>query len=325
VSGAGTGAEAGSGFDTVAIIGLGLIGGCLARDLAARGIRVLAHDVHEAALNDACDVGVVHGTLDASLHGVEAAQVVVLAVPVPAVGEIMQRLASRPAGRVRLITDTCSTKRSVMDAAARFGVAHRFVGGHPLAGDHRAGWFASRTGVFVDAPVYLCTGMCTSDAAADGPRLLAHELWRLVGARPVDMDAEHHDNQLALTSHLPQLLATALACILDDAAIPPTGLGPGGADMTRLAGSAPDLWTGIACDNADVVTAALDGFAMELHAVRAALGAGDAEAVRRWFEQGARWRNGLPSARNLPFHDAAVHPSCKEASDNAASPRLPPA
>jgi prephenate dehydrogenase len=298
VSGAGTGAEAGRGFDTVAIIGLGLIGGCLARDLAARGVRVLAHDVHEAALNDACDVGVVHGTLDASLHGVEAAQIIVLAVPVTAVHEVLQRLAAMPAGGVRLITDTCSTKRSVMDAAARFGVADRFVGGHPLAGDHRAGWFASRTGAFMDAPVYLCTGTRTSDGAAGGPRLLAHELWRSVGARAVEVDAAQHDEQLALTSHLPQLLATALARVLDDAAIPPTVLGPGGAAMTRLAGSAPGLWTGIACDNADVITAALDGFALELHAVRAALAAGDANAVRRWFEQGSCWRNGpAPGAK----------------------------
>jgi cyclohexadieny/prephenate dehydrogenase / 3-phosphoshikimate 1-carboxyvinyltransferase len=294
VSGAGTGREAGSGsesgrgFDTVAIIGLGLIGGCLARDLAACGISVLAYDVNEAALNDACDVGVVHSALDASLHGVEAAQIVVLAVPVTAMYELLQRLATRPAGRVRLITDTCSTKRSVVDAAAGVGLADRFVGGHPLAGDHRAGWFASRTGAFGDAPVYLCAG----DMSAEGPRLLAHELWRAVGARPVDMDAARHDEHLALTSHLPQLLATALARTLDDAAIAPTWLGPGGAAMTRLAGSAPDLWTGIACDNADVITAALDGFALELNAVRAALAAGDADAVRRWFEQGSRWRNG---------------------------------
>jgi prephenate dehydrogenase len=287
VSGAGIGTDGDGGFDTVAIIGLGLIGGCLARDLAARGIRVLAHDVDEAALNDACDVGVVHSALDASLHGVEAAQIVVLAVPVPAMHDLLQRLARRPAGRVRLITDTCSTKRSVMDSAARLGFADRFVGGHPLAGDHRAGWFASRTGAFVDAPVYLCT----RPAAAGEPRLLAHELWRSVGARPVDMEAAQHDEQVALTSHLPQLLATALARFLDDAGITPTGLGPGGADMTRLAGSAPDLWTGIACDNADAITAALDHFAMELHTVRAALTAGDADAVRRWFEQGAHWRN----------------------------------
>jgi prephenate dehydrogenase len=299
VSAAETGTGTGSGFDTVAIIGLGLIGGCLARDLAARGIRVLAHDVHDAALKDACDTGVVHSALDASLHGVEAAQIVVLAVPVPAMHELLQRLATRPAGRIRLITDTCSTKRSVMEAAARLGVADRFVGGHPLAGDHRAGWFASRTGAFMEAPVYLCPGMCASDAAAGGPWLLAHELWRSVGARPVLMDAAQHDAQLALTSHLPQLLATALARVLDAAVIAPTGLGPGGADMTRLAGSAPDLWTGIAWDNADAITAALDGFAMELHAVRAALNAGDADAVRRWFEGGARWRNG-PAAGAKP-------------------------
>jgi prephenate dehydrogenase len=285
---AAAGTAGGSGFDTVAIIGLGLIGGSLARDLAARGIRVLAHDVDHATLSDACDTAVVNEALDASLHGVTAAQIVVLAVPVTAVHDVLQRLATMPAEHVRLITDTCSTKRTVMSAASSLGLGHRFVGGHPLAGDHRAGWPASRTGMFVAAPVYLCT-----DGATPGePRLLAHELWRAVGARPVDVDAVAHDQQLALTSHLPQMLATALARVLADAAIAPADLGPGGADMTRLAGSPPGLWNGIASANADMVTAAIDRLTAELHVVRTALERRDDDAVRRWLEQGTRWRGG---------------------------------
>jgi prephenate dehydrogenase len=278
----------GSGFDTVAIIGLGLVGGSLARDLAARGIRVLAHDVDDAALSDACDVSVVTEALDASLHGVAAAQIVVVAVPVPAMHDVLQRLATIPEGHVRLITDTCSTKRTVMDTAETLGLGDRFVGGHPLAGDHRAGWPASRTGLFAGAPVYLCTG----DATPAEPRLLAHELWRAVDGRPVDVGAAAHDEQLALTSHLPQMLATALARVLGEAAIAPADLGPGGSDMTRLAGSAPGLWTGIASANADLLTAAIDRLTAELQAIRTALDEGDDAAVRHWLEQGTRWRSG---------------------------------
>jgi len=263
---------------TVAIVGLGLIGGSLARDLAARGVRVLAFDNNAAALRGAVEEGVVAAALPQPIGNLEAVDVLVIATPVDVATGILVETAVRLPPHA-IITDVCSTKHTLERAAIELGLGSRFVGGHPLAGDVCSGWTASREGLFAGAPVYLCPTPQTGD---DAMRVV-RELWAGIGAVPEIMAAADHDHLLASTSHLPQFTATALARVLKGAGIPFSRLGPGGRDMTRLAGSSSEVWTAIALDNRLAITSAVRRLEAELVRLRSALEAQDAEAVRRFL------------------------------------------
>ena len=213
-------------FKSAGIVGLGLIGGSIARDLVARGgIQVLGYDVDTARFAGVHDDCLDRITLTTSLQRIAQADLVVIAVPVTDALEVLAALAPHLA-RTSVVIDVGSTKRSIVAAAERLKIGARFVGCHPMAGDHRSGWEASRAGLFIEAPVYICPGpSSTSNAMAD-----VLSLWISLGARPSIMDAAGHDVRLAWTSHLPHVLASALARSLDSFAFPREGAwGPAGA------------------------------------------------------------------------------------------------
>jgi len=271
---------------TVAIVGLGLMGGSLARDLAGRGMSILAYDRDEARVRAAMAAGVVQAALDQSLAGVARAETIIIALPVDAAIVALRRLAPH-AGGARLITDVGSTKTGIVAAATATGLAPRFVGSHPMAGDHRFGWEASRPGLFRDARVYLCAPReASSDALTR-----ASDFWHDLGAHPALMPAEEHDRMLAWTSHLPHVLSAALALTLAGAGLDRQSLGPGGRDMTRIAGSSPEMWTAILRENAAEVDAALVAAEREIAAFRGALRHGDVDhsALHARFESARDW------------------------------------
>ena len=272
--------------DAVAIIGLGLIGGSLARDLSARGVRVLGRDADRKTEKAALAEGVIHATIDDGYAALGDARCIVIAAPVGKSGAILERIAPHAAS-AELITDTGSTKRDIERTALRLGIGERFVGSHPLAGDHRSGWGAARAGLFAGARVYLCAHARSAQSAVDAAR----ELWQQCGAAPVSLRAAEHDALLACTSHLPQLLSSALALALHDADIDASQLGTGGRDMVRLAASAPTIWRDILTQNRDNVLAALAQQQTRLAELRNALEAGDAAAVERLLECARSWRD----------------------------------
>ncbi len=134
-----------TGVDAAAVIGHGFIGGSVARELAERGVRVLGYDRDPAAVRDALRDGGIHEALTPGLEETEAVDLVVLAVPVTAAPDALRKLRVHAGA---LVTDVGSTKESIVRAADDAGLSGQFVGSHPLAGDHRSGWSASRTGVF---------------------------------------------------------------------------------------------------------------------------------------------------------------------------------
>jgi prephenate dehydrogenase len=276
-----------SEFESAAIIGLGLIGGSLARDLAARGVRVRAYDADERHMQAALQSGCVHEALDATLSGVDESDLIVIAVPVDNATDVLRRTAPH-VSRARLITDVGSTKTKIVDLAAELGLGARFVGSHPLAGDHRSGWDASRAGLFHEARVYVCPRADTSPCLVE----LVSNFWRSVGAQPLVMDAEVHDSKLAWTSHLPHMLSTALALALAGADVDRDDLGPGGRDMTRLAGGSLDVWTAIARENAAAIDAALVSAEREIAGMRQALNRADLADLRERFAAARAWFDG---------------------------------
>lgn len=275
----------------VAIIGLGLMGGSLARALAARGARVLGHDRNVTNLDAAVREGMVHEPLDASLAGLAETEVVLLAIPVDATVALLPRLGEL-AGRARLVMDVGSTKRSVVAAAEAAGLGTRFVGAHPLTGSHRSGWGVSRASLFLDARVFLCPTPVTSAEALR----LAESFWRALRAGTQVMDPAEHDAQMAWRSHLPHLVSSTLAMTLREAGIRRSALGPGGRDMTRLAGGSTAMWTPIVQDNRVAIVEALSAYERHLAALRESLERDDIYVAHRFLRETVEWFDGDPSA-----------------------------
>jgi len=273
-------------FKSATVVGLGLIGGSIARDLAAKGVRVRGYDADRAQLDAAVRDGIVSDPLDIEFDGADA-DVVVLAVPVDQAPAMLRRL-SRIARSARLVTDVGSTKTSIVAEARALGLDASFVGSHPMAGDHRSGWSASRQGLFAGALVYLCPTSPMHTPVID----VAMHFWRSLGATPCVVDADAHDRRVAWTSHLPHLVSTALALALDGAGIERGALGPGGRDTTRLAGSSPEMWTAIATDNRAAIDEALGSAERELASFRAALRNSDVGLVRERFAAAQAWFDG---------------------------------
>ena len=273
----------------IAVIGLGLMGGSVARALHVRGARVLGYDRDGTQLDAAMREGVVHEALGSDLSGLASAEVVVLGLPVDATIAMLPCVAARLRD-ARLVMDLGSTKRSIVAAAEAAGVGARFVGSHPLTGSHRSGWGASRGSLFEDARVFLCPAPGTTPATLQ----LAESFWRELRAGVEVIDAAEHDDQMAWRSHLPHLLSSALAVTLRDAGVRRSALGPGGRDMTRLAGGAPSMWSPIVDDNAQAIVEALGACETRLRAFREALVAGDRVATRHFLESGVEWFDGEP-------------------------------
>jgi prephenate dehydrogenase len=285
-------------IERVAIVGLGLIGGSLARALAARDVRVLGSDSAPDSLDAAEGEGIVHLRLNAQLDGIEAADVVVIALPVDETIAALPRMAPK-LGEMRLVMDVGSTKRSIVAAAEAAGLGARFIGAHPLTGSHRSGWRASRATLFDEARVFLCP---TSTSSPDALQL-AEAFWRGLRAGVEVLDGATHDTQMAWRSHLPHVLSVALARTLRDAGIQRSALGPGGRDMTRLAGGAPSLWTSIVEDNDAALIAALDACQHQLRMLREVLERRDSDATHDYLAGGCDWFDGAP-IRPLTVHDA---------------------
>ena len=275
-------------MSTVAVLGLGLIGGSIARALAVRGETVLGYDRSPDVLLRAIEAGIVTYDIADDLGGLDEADTVVLAVPVNEAPALLRRAAPRM-NHAMLITDAGSTKRSICAAAQQLGLGSRFVGSHPYAGDHRSGWDAGRADLFVNATVFVCTLPETTAETLER----AHDLWSGIRAVVQEIGIEEHDRRLAWTSHLPQFVATLAAAVLDKQEIGRSALGSGGRDITRLAGSSAELWSAIALDNADNLSQALSSLQTELAGLQSALALRDERTIHellgrayRWFNQG---------------------------------------
>jgi prephenate dehydrogenase len=252
-------------------------------------VRVLGYDRDGTQLDAAMREGVVHEPLDGELTGLASAEVVVLALPVDATVALLPCVASH-LGVARLVMDLGSTKRSIVAAAEAAGIGSRYVGAHPLTGSHRTGWGASRASLFEDARIFLCPTPSTTVGTLE----LAESLWRELRAGVEVLDAAEHDEQMAWRSHLPHLISSTLALTLRDAGVRRSALGPGGRDMTRLAGGSPAMWHPIVRDNAIAIADALAAYEERLHAFRIALVEGDAAAARQFIESAATWFDGEP-------------------------------
>lgn len=271
------------------IIGLGAIGGSLGRQAKRAGVPVvLGWSPEPAERVRAVQEGALDDAPPRAEEVAARVELLVLAAPPAANLALLDRLRSRlSAGAI--MTDTGSVKRAIVARAETLRLADRFAGSHPLAGTHRSGFEASRSDLFTNAIVYV-TPARGGEAVA---REVAHFWESVCEAHAVTLSAATHDAQLALASHVPQVVASLLAHFLATHLPAGAALGPGAKDTTRLAASDPQLWTEILLLNRDQVLPALRALEEPLGALERALEAGDATAVRGWLARPSEWRRAL--------------------------------
>nr|MDT0659989.1 prephenate dehydrogenase/arogenate dehydrogenase family protein [Micromonospora sp. DSM 115978] len=291
----------------VAVIGLGLIGGSALRALAAAGHRVLGHDADPATRATARTAAArapadarwqVAGTIrDATAN----ADLVLVAVPLPAVGAVFDELAAT--GYHGLVTDVTSVKGPVRELAeARLRHRHdrtaSFVGGHPMAGRETSGFAAADPALFAGCAWVLCLEPGET-ALTDWLELAA--LYTGVGARVVPATADEHDRAVARISHVPHLLAAALAASVAGEPLAGTLAAGSFRDGTRVAATRPDLIAAMCGGNAAAVAAALDAVLESLAESRTALQADEPiAALRDWLRPGTSARASWPPTPGPP-------------------------
>ena len=280
-------------WNNVTLVGVGLLGGSLGLALQRHQLarQVVGLVRRRASLAECAKLGVVHrATLDPR-RAVADADRVVLCTPLGRMREIFERMltALKPGA---VVTDVGSVKGSVVrELEPRVAAAGgHFVGSHPMAGAEKTGPGAARADLFAKA---ICVVTPTRRTSAQAVQRV-EALWRAVGGIPLRLDPDQHDELVSRSSHLPHVVAAALAQAVLDPAYPREQAqlcATGFRDATRIASSSPEMWRDIALANAANLSRALGAFIADLQRFRRALKAGDVEAIQRFFEQAKERRD----------------------------------
>lgn len=281
-------------FERATIVGLGLIGGSLAKALKGRGLarEVVAVGKSLGPLDAAQREGAIdrYGTNPAA--AVKGADLVILATPVGSLGPLLEALWPEVDGDA-LFTDVGSVKEPLVRLADRLAASRPlgFIGGHPMAGSERRGFAASRADLFERTLTLLTPGAATAPAAVKR----AHALWEGIGSRVVECSPEEHDRIVAAVSHLPHLVAYALvaaAASLDDAVLDYAA--EGFKDTTRIAASSGSLWQEVFELNRAPLLEMVARYRQELDRLEGLIRVGAWEALRDALEAIRRQRERLP-------------------------------
>ncbi len=288
-------------FGNVVIIGVGLIGGSLARALkehdAVSQITGVARS--QETLDLALQLGVIDKAENDPVLAMQGADLVVLATPVSTIAPILKAIADHiPAHCV--VTDAGSVKGEVV-AAARDALGDKidcFVPGHPVAGTENSGVAASYAELFVDHRVILTP--LAENAEADIK--LVQTVWEVCGARVIRMSLEDHDAMLGATSHLPHLLAYALVDFLSQQDRHEeifANTAGGFRDFTRIVASSPVMWRDICLGNRDELIPLLKAMEQQLASYRELLEKSDGERLQQAFQRAKSARDKLPEIAKI--------------------------
>jgi prephenate dehydrogenase len=248
----------------IALIGLGLMGGSLALSLKPRCRRLTAYEPHLPTLELARRQEIVHYIDSSPAKIMTDVDLVILASPVPAIIEWLERLPDyiqHPC----IVLDIGSSKRTIVAALETLPANFEPIGGHPICGRERLALENAERFLFRDAPFVLTPLSRTSERA----RFAALQIVDALGARPIWLDADDHDRILAATSHLPYLLSTALVLATSDDCA--SLLGPGFRSSARLAGTSSSMMLGVLQSNRDNILNSIHRLQDELQSIEANL------------------------------------------------------
>ena len=276
-------------IDNLLIVGVGLLGGSIALAARRRGVaaRVVGFGRRVDVLEQARNEGMLDEVATRLADAAARSDLIVFCTPVDCIADQVLEAGAhcRPG---TLLTDVGSTKASIVRAVrGRLPAGVEFIGSHPLAGSEKHGPAHARADLLDGRLVLVTRDAGSSDNALSRIRAF----WTELGARVHVMDAEEHDRALALTSHLPHLLTSALAGIVTPDLYELTA--SGFRDTTRLAAGHPGLWSAIFRDNQAHLLGALDRLEEQLRQFRAALQQGDSDALEALLEQAKKVRDEL--------------------------------
>jgi len=272
-------------IERLCVIGVGLIGGSLARALREAGAcrEVVGAGRKPANLQTAVDLGVIDRYETDLTRAVAGADMVLVSVPLGAMAAVFNAIRGHLSPHA-VLTDAGSAKGGVIDAARQAfdGLPPFFVPGHPIAGTEQSGVEASFAGLYKDRRVILTPLPETEIQATARVR----EMWEAAGAEVVEMDPVHHDAVLAATSHLPHVLAYTLVESLvrlgDEGEVFAYAAG-GFRDFTRIASSDPVMWRDICLANGDAIQLMIEHFATDLQELSEAIENRDGQHLLELF------------------------------------------
>ena len=265
---------------SVGVIGLGLIGGSLGMSLRQQGVRVVAYDNNPTVRQNAQHC--VSAFVDSIAKLVQEVDIIILATPVTSLPSVFASLQKCSGIERKVISDVSSVKQEVIEMAyASFGqIPPQFVPGHPISGIEKSTAEFATNDLFVDKKVLLTPVAETQQQAIDTIR----QLWQMCGADVEIMDLREHDEILAMTSHLPHVLAYAIMLFLakaDDDRSLKKYIAGGMQDFTRIAASNPKMWCDICIANRVQIGAVLQQFQAELQTINNAIQAADSKPLEK--------------------------------------------
>jgi cyclohexadieny/prephenate dehydrogenase len=286
-------------FERVALIGLGLIGSSLSHAIRRRGLAraIVGHAQSEKTRDTALRIGLVSSVYATAAEAARDADLVILCAPIGACGALAQNMS--PALRAgAIVTDVGSVKGAIVrDVGPHIPVGVHFIPGHPIAGTEHSGPESGFAELFDGRWCVLTPPQGSDKAAVD--KLAA--FWKACGSNVEVMDADHHDMVLAITSHVPHLIAynivnTAahLERVTDTEVIK---FSAGGfRDFTRIAASDPVMWRDVFLTNKDAVLEMLGRFSEDLTDLQRAIRSGDGDTLHRLFTEARATRRGIIQA-----------------------------
>lgn len=282
-------------FNKVTIIGVGLIGGSLARVLKATGLagRIIGAGRSRETLELALRIGVIDDMGQASAQAVEGADLVVLASPVGAFERIITEIGPR-LKKGAILTDVGSVKGELvkrMEAMLPPGV--HYVPGHPIAGKEKHGVAEASETLFRGAKCILTPTDKTDPRALEAVKAL----WLAAGAKVVLMDADAHDHIFAAVSHLPHAAAFAMVNAVAEFNAGPENYinfsGAGFRDFTRIAASSPEMWRDVCLLNGKNIVEMIEHYQFALNRIKRAIRHGDGAKLEKLFQSASELRRGL--------------------------------
>ncbi len=286
-------------YDRIALIGLGLIAGSMSLAIRRAGLagEVVGYARSAETRQTAREIGLCDRIEDSAAAAVEGADLVVLCVPVGVMGDVAAEIAPalKPGATV---SDVGSVKRAVIDAVApHLPAGVHFVPAHPLAGTEHSGPRAGYAELFDNRWCLIVPQNGADRAAVD--RLEA--LWQGMGSLTDEMDADHHDLVLAVTSHTPHLIAYTMVGVADDLRRVTDSevikySAAGFRDFTRIAASDPTMWRDVFLNNREATLEILGRFTEELFALQRAIRTGDGDHLHDYFTRTRAIRRGIIEA-----------------------------
>ncbi len=287
---------------TIGFIGLGLIGGSVAKALrnALPDIRIIAYDINPDTLQQAREEGIANVVTSVIDQTFSACDYLFLCAPVSGNDKNLLTLKQfLPPSCI--LTDVGSVKTGIHKHIEALGLSAQFIGGHPMAGSERFGYANSKARLLENA-YYILTP--TKEVAAD--KLQSYkELVSAMGALPLVLNAEQHDYVTAAVSHLPHVIASSLVNLVrdsdsEDGTMKMIAAG-GFKDITRIASSSPDMWQQICLTNTDNILRLLDDYICALNVIREKLNSKAADSLYDFFNEARLYRDSFIEASSGPI------------------------